>query len=155
MWPYSKCLAAATDILFNRTSAPSTDIALVLFDSQLDNLKLPVLKHPPAAGNKKASKLEHVAFFVQKYFELVAVFEEGLFHFVVDLKLELHRHTDDMFLNSSQEDENEALDRQRRNRMQIFRHNQNEAFETHRWVERPDVNSGSIHFCLGGLDLEK
>ncbi|KAJ7498625.1 hypothetical protein FB451DRAFT_1202553 [Mycena latifolia] len=99
------------------TSAPSTDIALALFDSELDHLKLPVLKHPPAAG-KKPGKLENVAFFVQKYFDLVAIFDE-----------------DDMFLNSSQEDEDNELTRQRRNRMQIFRSSQTEAIETLRWIE--------------------
>ncbi|KAJ7752800.1 hypothetical protein DFH07DRAFT_519456 [Mycena maculata] len=111
----------------------STDIALVLFDSQLDHLKLPVLKHPTAASYKPPSKLENVAFFVQKYFELLAIFEE-----------------DEMFLNSSQEDENEGLDRQQRKRMQIFSHTQTEAVETCRWVEQANPGSGGVVFVWDG-----
>ncbi|KAJ6538517.1 hypothetical protein DFH09DRAFT_1177107 [Mycena vulgaris] len=111
-----------------RTPTSSTAISLALFDSQLDNLKLPVLNHPTVPG-RKPSRAENVAFFVQKYFDLVTVFDE-----------------DDMFLHSSQEDEENELTRQRRNRMQFFRHGQNEAFETHRWVEQPDLSSGGIVF---------
>ncbi|KAJ7490293.1 hypothetical protein B0H11DRAFT_2009945 [Mycena galericulata] len=110
-------------------SRMSSSIALALFDSQLDRLKLPILKHPTATANKPPSKPENVAFFVQKYFELVAVFDE-----------------DEMFLNSSQEDENEGVDRQHRNRVQFFRQKQNEAFEIHRWVEQVDASSGGVVF---------
>jgi hypothetical protein len=53
---------------------------------------------------------------------------------------------DEMFLNSSQEDENEAMDAQRRNRMHIFRRGQIKAFETLRWVERPGGSSGGTIF---------
>ncbi|KAJ7094492.1 hypothetical protein B0H15DRAFT_125336 [Mycena belliarum] len=115
----------------SETSAPPTDIALALFDSQLDSLKLPVVKHPTAPG-RKLSKLENVAFFVQKYFELMAVFEE-----------------DDMFLSSSQEEEGNELTRQRRNRMHIFRSGRTEAIETHRWIEQPNLGSGGIVFDWG------
>ncbi|KAJ7044639.1 hypothetical protein C8F04DRAFT_1350910 [Mycena alexandri] len=103
----------------------TSDIALALFDSKLDDLKLPILKHP--TGAKKPSKLENVAFYVQKYFDLLAVFEED----------------DEFFLNSSQEDENE-MDSQRRNRMHIFRRGQNKAFETRRWIERIDSHGGTV-----------
>ncbi|KAJ7167498.1 hypothetical protein C8R46DRAFT_1093202 [Mycena filopes] len=106
-------------------------IALALFDAQLDELKLPILKHPPGAP-KKANKLENVAFYVQKYFDLLAVFEED----------------DEFFLNSSQEEENEMMDMdpQRRTRMHIFRRGQTKPFETWRWVEKPDVDSGGAVF---------
>ncbi|KAJ7639106.1 hypothetical protein FB45DRAFT_695854, partial [Roridomyces roridus] len=43
--------------------------SLILFDSHLDHLKLPILKHPSAGSKRPASKLENVAFFVQKYFD--------------------------------------------------------------------------------------
>ncbi|KAJ7241954.1 hypothetical protein B0H12DRAFT_1133167 [Mycena haematopus] len=110
-------------------STPSSEIALVLFDSQLDQLKLPVLKHPTAGGNRKTSKPENAAFFVQKYFYMTAVFEED----------------DEFFLNSSQEDEHE-MDGLRRNCMQIFHRGQNSPFETQRWVERPGGSSGGTIF---------
>ncbi|KAJ6539658.1 hypothetical protein B0H19DRAFT_1180020 [Mycena capillaripes] len=116
---------AALSSAASGTTTPSADISLVLFDSQLEHLKLPVLKHP-STGTKKPPKLENVAFFVQKYFDLVAVFEED----------------DEMFLNSSQEDE-QAMDAQRRNRMRIFRGG-NEVFETYRWVERMGSSGGTI-----------
>ncbi|KAJ7774108.1 hypothetical protein B0H14DRAFT_2474877 [Mycena olivaceomarginata] len=111
-------------------STSSPDIALVLFDSQLDHLKLPVLKSPTiGASSRKPTKPENVAFFVQKYFDMVAVFEED----------------DEFFLNSSQEDEAE-MDAQRRNRVQIFRRGQNLPFETRRWIERPGGDSGGTVF---------
>jgi hypothetical protein len=63
-------------VFFRETPTPSTDIALVLFDSQLEHLNLPVLKHPTTGGHKP-NKLENVAFFVEKYFDTMAVFAEG------------------------------------------------------------------------------
>jgi hypothetical protein len=66
---------------YTGSDSDSPRISLALFDSQLDQLKLPVLRHPAAEENKSPSRLENVAFFVQKYFDLVAVFEEGLFMF--------------------------------------------------------------------------
>ncbi|KAF7352515.1 hypothetical protein MVEN_01216400 [Mycena venus] len=122
-------LVARTLASFAALSSGQSDIALVLFDSQLDDLKLPVLKHPTAGPNRKPSKLENVAFFVQKYFDMVAVFEED----------------DEFFLNSSQEDERE-MDAERRNRMQIFRRGQSVPFETLRWVERPGGSTGGAIF---------
>ncbi|KAJ6515568.1 hypothetical protein C8R45DRAFT_956937 [Mycena sanguinolenta] len=113
-------------------SAPSTassGIALVLFDSQLDQLKLPVLKHPMSGGNRKPSKPENAAFFVQKYFDMTAIFEED----------------DEFFLNSSQEDERE-MDGERRNRMHIFHRGQTLPFETQRWVEQPGGSRGGTIF---------
>ncbi|KAJ7284095.1 hypothetical protein C8J57DRAFT_1294378 [Mycena rebaudengoi] len=112
------------------TQSDSPRISLALFDSQLDQLKLPVLRHPAAEENKSPSRLENVAFFVQKYFDLVAVFEE-----------------DTMFLNSSQEEENEELGRPRRNQMQLFRSSKLTPIETLRWIEQvSNQNSGGVQF---------
>jgi len=123
-------LVARTLASFAALSSPgSSDIALVLFDSQLDHLKLPVLKNPTNGANRKPSKPENVAFFVQKYFDMIAVFEED----------------DEFFVNSSQEDETE-MDAQQRNRMHIFRRGQNVPFETQRWVERPGGSNGGTVF---------
>ncbi|KAF7355582.1 hypothetical protein MSAN_01475400 [Mycena sanguinolenta] len=119
----------ATLSSLSEPSTTSSAIALVLFDSQLDQLKLPVLKHLTAGGNRKPSKPENATFFVQKYFEMTAIFEED----------------DEFFLNSSQEDERE-MDGQRRNRMQIFHCGQNLPFETQRWVEQPGGSSGGTIF---------
>ncbi|KAK7000976.1 hypothetical protein R3P38DRAFT_3217508 [Favolaschia claudopus] len=71
----------------------SGPIALALFDSHLDELKLPIVKNPTPGTNKKPSKPENVAFFIQKYFEMVAVFEQD----------------DDCFVSSSQDEEDEII----------------------------------------------
>jgi hypothetical protein len=57
-------------------SERSCELSLALFDSQLDTLKLSILKQP-ATDTGKPIRKELVALYVQKYFELSAVFEEG------------------------------------------------------------------------------
>jgi hypothetical protein len=58
-------------------------MSFVLFDSQLDRLKLPVLRSPSRTfhdqddGQAQFSRLEGVAGLVQKYFEWVGVFDTG------------------------------------------------------------------------------
>ncbi|KAK7054147.1 hypothetical protein R3P38DRAFT_3386287 [Favolaschia claudopus] len=108
----------------------SGPIALALFDSHLDELKLPIVKNPTPGTNKKPSKPENVAFFIQKYFEMVAVFEQD----------------DDFFVSPSQDEEDEIMDAQRRNRIKIYHRGETHPSETRRWTERPSGNSGGIVF---------
>ncbi|CAK5275443.1 unnamed protein product [Mycena citricolor] len=51
-------------------------VSVALFDSGLDRLKLPIVKNP-SAESKRPSKDENAIFFVQKYFDTMAVFEKG------------------------------------------------------------------------------
>jgi hypothetical protein len=58
-------------------------ISFALFDSQLDRLKLPVLRSPRISNAseedaEQSPRLESVAGLVQKYFEWVAVFDKCL-----------------------------------------------------------------------------
>ncbi|KAJ6628952.1 hypothetical protein B0H10DRAFT_105898 [Mycena sp. CBHHK59/15] len=134
--PWLSALASYPWLSYSKSDSRS-GIALALFDSQLDQLKLPVLKHPADNEDKKPKPPENVAFFVQKYFDLVAVFEE-----------------DPMFLSSSQEDEKE-MNNQRRNRLQLFHRGKREAVETYSWVEQsavPNTNprSGGVIFIWDG-----
>ncbi|KAJ7780936.1 hypothetical protein B0H16DRAFT_1682533 [Mycena metata] len=125
-WTVSSYMTLVARTLASFAALSPTPIALALFDAHLDALKLPILKHPPS----KPSKLENVAFYVQKYFELLAVFERD----------------DDSFLSSSQEDERE-MDSQQRNRMHLFRRGQPKP-ETWRWIER--IEGGTV-FVWDGI----
>ncbi|KAJ7068572.1 hypothetical protein C8F01DRAFT_1118593 [Mycena amicta] len=108
----------------------SCDLSLALFDSQLDTLKLPVLKQP-ILDSGKPSRKEPVALYVQKYFEFLAVFEE-----------------DDVVLNSSQEEENQEVNRTLWNRIRLFK--EDTVVRCIRWSERRDPDTDSIVFIWDG-----
>lgn len=65
----------------------SLPVPLALFDSRLDQLKLPVIKPPTSFSfnatsnddeDQSGPRLESVLAFVEKYFEYAGVFEQGM-----------------------------------------------------------------------------
>ena len=71
------------EVSFEQRNFHHSGIAFALFDSQLDQLRLPILR-PPAFHHtldhdmeQPAPRMDSVAIFVEKYFEWLAVFHQG------------------------------------------------------------------------------
>ncbi|KAF7301941.1 hypothetical protein MIND_00760200 [Mycena indigotica] len=110
-----------------------SELSLALFDSNLDNLRLPVLKQPLADLGRSPSTVrkEVVARYVQKYFELFAVVEED----------------DDVNLTPSQEADAEIQEagRQRWNRMRIYGQG-DVLLSCLKWLEARDPQTDGVVF---------
>ncbi|KAF9268262.1 hypothetical protein L218DRAFT_954625 [Marasmius fiardii PR-910] len=59
----------------SQRSTPST--VLALFDSRIDDLKLPVLQFGAMENHGRSSRVEEIPPLVQNYFQWTAVFSSG------------------------------------------------------------------------------
>jgi len=76
---YLSLISHALTVAKTLSIQAATHVTLVVFDSGLDKLRLPILRpvSPTSEGAPGSSqaRLEHVSFFVEKYFELVGTVE--------------------------------------------------------------------------------
>ncbi|KAF9013353.1 hypothetical protein BDQ17DRAFT_1537026 [Cyathus striatus] len=101
---------------------PHRPIIFALFDSQLDNLKLPLVKMPSKRydiGNEayEAERNESVLLLAEKYFECIATFKE------------------DIAEVPSSQDEELMTDHPNWRHLELFRRDRPDELETFRWLE--------------------
>ncbi|KAF5369903.1 hypothetical protein D9758_001234 [Tetrapyrgos nigripes] len=121
------------------TSQVESPTMVALFDSQIDRLKLPVLKFPTAPydrlrAQEKSMRTEEVASFLNKYFEWLASAE-----------------CEDMQTQSDPQEESSS----KRMRLRFTRHGSQNVSVTWSWIERRFKEPDSGQLCTEFVDLQQ